>query len=104
MQRTTSEEYVIRIIDGNVAIEAEGYFGLRHGIETLSQLMAFDDVKQKFVIIKDVVIQDSPVFTHRGVLLDSARNFMSIETIKNVIKGMAYTKVKKYFINPILSN
>ena len=82
------------IIDGNVIIDAENYFGLRHGIETLFQLIAFDDVKQKFVMVKDALVNDYPSFRHRGVLIDSSRNFMPMDTIKNVIRGMAYTKVK----------
>ena len=55
--------------------------------------MAFDDVLQKFIILQEATIFDSPAFQHRGVLLDSARNFMPIKTIKNVIDGMSYTKL-----------
>ena len=77
----------------SIVIHASDYFGLRHGLETLFQLMAFDDVLQKFVMLQEATILDFPAFQHRGVLFDSSRNFMPIETIKNVIDGMSYSKL-----------
>ena len=41
----TDESYSLRVFDANVNIEAVTYFGARHALETLSQLMGFDDVK-----------------------------------------------------------
>ena len=90
----TNESYDLFIQSGPVVtISASDYFGLRHGLDTVFQLMAFDDVLQKFIILEEATILDSPAFQHRGVLLDSSRNFMPLETIRNVIDGMSYTKL-----------
>lgn len=74
-------------------IEAATYFGARHAIETLSQLMAFDQVSGDFIMIESAQIADSPEFRHRGVLVDTARNFMPLDVIRRVIDGMAFNKV-----------
>jgi len=92
----TNESYSLRVSDANVAIEAVTYFGARHALETLSQLMGFDDVKDRFVINSNVSIEDRPEFRHRGILLDSSRNFMPIDVIKNVINGMSFNKLNVF--------
>ena len=92
-QRNTDEGYLLSI--GNdlvVSISAVSYFGLRHGLETLSQLMGFDRVQNRFIVAVAVNIVDQPVFKHRGVLMDSSRNFMPVSTVQNVINGMASNK------------
>lgn len=38
-------------------------------------------------------IFDEPRFKHRGLLIDTSRNFLPIETIKSVIIGMSATKM-----------
>ena len=41
---------------------------------------------QKYTNTKTPIqIEDSPAFPHRGVMLDTARNFIPIENIKKVL-------------------
>lgn len=92
-QRDTDESYLLTI--GNdlvVRISAVSYFGLRHGLETLSQLMGFDQVQKRFIVATNVHIADHPIFKHRGVLIDSSRNFMPLSNVQNVLNGMASNK------------
>ena len=56
--------------------------------------MAYDDVQDQYIILNGFEIMDSPEFRHRGVLLDSSRNFMPMETIRNVVDGMSFNKVR----------
>ncbi|KAL1493405.1 hypothetical protein ABEB36_011466 [Hypothenemus hampei] len=79
----------------SVAIEASTVFGARHGLETFLQLLQSYDVNEQtcFVTLKELVIEDKPYYKHRGLLLDSARNYLSIETIKKNIVGMAMSKM-----------
>ena len=77
-----------------IYLNATSYFGLRHGLETLSQLWGFDDVNRKFIILEEFSIQDGPEFKHRGVLVDSSRNFIPLDVIRRVIDGMSFNKVK----------
>ena len=78
-----------------IQLTADSYFGLRHGLETLSQLWGYDDIYQRFVIPANFTIIDGPEFKHRGVMLDSSRNFIPIDVIKRVIEGMSFNKVRK---------
>ena len=81
-----------------IQLTADSYFGLRHGLETLSQLWDYDDIHQRFVIPANFTIIDGPEFKHRGVMLDSSRNFIPLDVIKRVIEGMSFNKVRKSYI------
>lgn len=36
-------------------------------------------------MVRDVIINDKPVYPYRGILLDTARNYYSVEAIKRTI-------------------
>ncbi|XP_039295029.1 chitooligosaccharidolytic beta-N-acetylglucosaminidase [Nilaparvata lugens] len=74
-------------------IEAQSYFGSRHGLETLSQLVAYDDVSNSLVMPAKLEIRDRPVYKYRGLVLDTARNFIPIEDIRRTIDAMATVKL-----------
>jgi hexosaminidase len=46
-----------------------------------------------FQILTTIDITDGPVFKHRGLSLDTSRNFFSVEAIKRTIDAMAMTKL-----------
>ncbi|XP_030764713.1 probable beta-hexosaminidase fdl isoform X3 [Sitophilus oryzae] len=80
-------------------ITAKTYFGARHGLETLSQLIWWDEYAGHagaLKIIKGATIQDAPAFPYRGLMVDTARNFMSIESLKRVLVGMAANKLNVF--------
>ena len=58
-----------------VQIKAKTYFGARHGLETLSQLISYDEIRQKLQMHKNASIVDKPAYVHRGLLIDTSRNF-----------------------------
>ena len=89
------ENYSLRIKDNVVDIVAVTYFGVRHGLETLSQLMGYDDLHHRYIVNEHVSIVDSPEFAHRGVLVDTSRNFIPLDVIENVINGMSFNKVQQ---------
>lgn len=97
----TDESYALKVqetSDGriNVTITAVTYFGARHGLETLSQLTIFDDLRNEVQIVRDASITDKPVYPHRGILLDTSRNYISVDVIKKIIEGMALTKLNVF--------
>lgn len=52
---TTDESYTLKVnysSDGRVQayISAQNFFGFRHGLETLGQLIVFDDLREELVI------------------------------------------------------
>ncbi|KAG5879927.1 hypothetical protein JTB14_009301 [Gonioctena quinquepunctata] len=77
-----------------VNITAATVYGARHGLETLLQLIVPDGVQQKcLTTLSNIQISDKPNYKHRGLLLDTARNFLSLDTIKTTIDGMAASKM-----------
>lgn len=72
------------------------FFGAIYSLETLSQLIAFDDVADNLVIMRDVNITDSPAFPFRALVLDTARNYFSVASIKRTIDGMAASKLNTF--------
>lgn len=74
-------------------IVAPNFFGARNALETLSQLMAFDERSSALVMLDSIAITDSPSYRHRGISLDTARNFFPIDDIKRTIDGMSMVKL-----------
>lgn len=86
----TNEHYHIRAqtkryngISANIT--AESIFGARHALETISQLIIFDDIRNELQMVGDFEIDDRPAFPHRGFVLDTVRNYFSIDSIKRTI-------------------
>ncbi|KAL1535613.1 Beta-hexosaminidase 1 [Salvia divinorum] len=79
---------------GEVTIEANSVYGALHGLETLSQLCAFDyGTKTVKLYNAPWYIQDKPRFEYRGLLLDTSRHYLPIEIMKQVIESMSYAKL-----------
>lgn len=84
-----------------VEISAETVYGARHALETLSQLIASYQLLSKqeksdkygLVMVGAARIKDHPVYPHRGLLLDTARNFLTLESIKRQLDAMAASKL-----------
>lgn len=79
-----------------ISLNASTIFGLRHGLETLSQLMAHatqGTTSKTTVILNAIKITDAPAYTHRGLLLDTARNPLSVSDMERTLRGMAATKL-----------
>lgn len=68
-----------------INVVAETIFGARHAIETLVQLILYDDVSQQLFVRQFVEINDKPVYYHRGISLDTARNYFSVPAILKAI-------------------
>ncbi|CAH4037655.1 unnamed protein product [Pieris brassicae] len=98
---TMDESYSIRVgaVSSdkiNATITGKTFFGIRHGLETLSQLILFDDIRNHLVMVRDVVITDKPVYPYRGVLLDTARNYFTIDSIKRTLDAMSLVKLNTF--------
>lgn len=62
----TNESYKIVTVDRNdaidVKIESSSIYGARHGFETLSQLVVFDDIRNELQVRVKIVVTDvSPI-------------------------------------------
>ncbi|XP_053615895.1 chitooligosaccharidolytic beta-N-acetylglucosaminidase-like [Plodia interpunctella] len=88
--RATSKDHI------NVTVTGDSFFGLRHGLETLSQLFVYNDISDHVLLTRDVTINDSPVYPFRGLLLDTARHFYPVASIKRTIDAMAVVKMNTF--------
>ncbi|XP_044259005.1 probable beta-hexosaminidase fdl [Tribolium madens] len=93
LKLNTNESYELTVQEKSANITALNFFGARHGLETLNQLIWYDEVINELRILHDVVIRDYPKFPYRGVMIDTARNFFPINLIKKIVDGMAMTKL-----------
>ncbi|KAK9497876.1 hypothetical protein O3M35_003786 [Rhynocoris fuscipes] len=77
----------------NITIRGNTFLGVRHGLETLSQLIVFDSLNGFVVTPLEVQIKDKPAFTHRGLSIDTARNFISVKSLLRTLDAMAAVKL-----------
>lgn len=83
-----NEGYNLDVSSERITIKANSSQGLFYGVQTLLQLIPINaDYK-----IPSVVIQDEPRFAWRGLMLDPARNFLTIDELKRFIDEMAWYK------------
>ncbi|GJQ68253.1 hypothetical protein Trydic_g16861 [Trypoxylus dichotomus] len=98
------ESYVINTKQNDkqlhVNILSKTIYGARNALETLSQLIVSSRISPRqpaeeimLVTINSATIGDRPTYMHRGLLLDTARNYLSITTIKRQIDAMAHSKM-----------
>ncbi|XP_075225458.1 beta-hexosaminidase 2 [Lycorma delicatula] len=98
----TDEGYTIALSSGgnqvSVEIEAATVFGARHGLETLSQLITGYELNGRhgLAIVSHARISDKPFYSHRGLLLDTSRNFLPLNAIKRTLDGMAASKLNVF--------
>lgn len=102
LKLNTDESYtiILKYLGNEIVanITAQTFFGARHGLETLSQLIWWDDYANggMLKVLKGATVQDSPVFAYRGLMVDTSRNFMSVESLKRVLVGMSATKLNVF--------
>lgn len=62
------------------------------GLETFSQLI-WTDGKSNEHFVNETIIQDYPRFPHRGLMIDSARHYLPVSIIEQVLESMSYNKM-----------
>ncbi|XP_076059844.1 chitooligosaccharidolytic beta-N-acetylglucosaminidase-like [Oratosquilla oratoria] len=76
-----------------VTILAQTFFGARHALETLSQLVSYDEIHNSLQMVSDATVTDKPAFVYRGVMLDTGRNYYSKDSILRLLDAMSYNKL-----------
>lgn len=94
-----NESYSLLVKENETAILRAGeIWGALRGLETFSQLIYLDPDSQTGdsegypLKIRTALIHDEPRFSHRGVLLDTSRHFLSVNIIKKNLDLMAFAK------------
>ena len=95
------ESYSLRSTRNAVEIKASGLRGFCFAIETLKQLMPreiYGQALKKGVEwkIPCVTIEDAPRFKYRGLHLDVARHFYTVDEVKHYLDMMAFHKMNQF--------
>ena len=89
------EAYRLDVSPSGVTLAAGQRAGLFYGAMSLWQLATPDDAKGP-VAIPAATIEDAPRFSWRGLMVDSARHYQSIETLKATLDAMAAHKLNTF--------
>ncbi|MFD0724598.1 beta-N-acetylhexosaminidase [Lysobacter brunescens] len=90
----SDEAYEIDIDAKHAVVRARTAQGLQHGAVTLWQLAI--DAHGPRSTLPAVRIADAPRFGWRGVMLDSARHFQTVDEIKHLIDAMVVHKLNVF--------
>ena len=92
----SAESYSLDVTPQRVLVSAGNERGLFYGAVTLWQLATQDDGDGGTIRIPALHIDDSPRFAWRGLMLDSARHFQSVDEIKQLLDAMALHKLNTF--------
>ena len=105
LQHGVDESYSIHVpeldrVDNlglSAVLSAETVWGALRGLETFSQLVVRRSKgNSKLFVPHSVDIVDEPLFPHRGLLLDTSRNFYPVDAILRTVRAMAHNKMNVF--------
>jgi hexosaminidase len=91
------EAYALEVDDAGIALTAPTAHGAFNGVQTIRQLLpAFAESPVPVRVdwtVPAVSVTDAPRFAHRGLMLDVARSFLTVEEVEEVIDDMVALKM-----------
>jgi hexosaminidase len=97
------EGYELIINENSMTLKSYHPEGLFRGIQSIIQIL-YSSIEHTLdsastLKIPTCTIRDSPRFPWRGVMLDVARHFFSVDDVKKVIDMIAYYKLNRFHIH-----
>lgn len=97
------EGYTLAVTAEGISIGADTAAGARNGVQTLRQLLP-QWVESDSPVVTDwsvpqVSISDYPRFAYRGLMVDSARSFYTVDEIKRLIDSAAPLKINRLHLH-----
>lgn len=86
-----SEAYRLEIGSGGISVTAASDAGLMYAVESLRQLAAASGG-----CLQACVIDDSPRFDYRGIMLDVSRGFLPLDEVKQIIDAASMLKINNF--------
>jgi hexosaminidase len=86
-----NESYTLIVTPEGATLRAGEPWGVLRGLETFLQLVT-PGATTAFRV-PSVVVRDQPRFPWRGLMLDSGRHFLTVDTIRRTLDGMAAVKL-----------
>ncbi|KAG5848577.1 hypothetical protein ANANG_G00099930 [Anguilla anguilla] len=90
----SEEKYNLSVSAGGGLLVAKTVWGALRGLESFSQLV-YQDENNSFFVNK-TEIEDFPRFLYRGILLDTSRHFLPVQTILKTLDAMSYSKLNVF--------
>lgn len=87
------ESYTLVVKEDKVIIDAISDVGALRGMETLLQLVSYNEDNYFF---QGVTIKDAPRFVWRGLMIDVARHFQPVDVLKRNLDAMASVKLNVF--------
>lgn len=89
------EQYTLRVnsddMPGRALLFSQSIWGVLRGLETFSQLVYRNE--DGLFLINSTMIRDFPRFSHRGILVDTARHFIPKRVLMEQLEAMAQNKL-----------
>lgn len=93
LQMDVDESYSLTLNDdSSCQINSQTVWGALHAFETFTQLFLRDQNGPVYTTYAPVSVSDDSRFTHRGVLIDSSRHYLPIDTLKSFIDALPMNK------------
>ncbi len=89
------DAYRLKVTEESIKIEAGSKSGCTHASATLLQLIRRNG-EDKSMQVVCCSIKDRPRFKYRGMMLDCARHFHSVEQVKRLINQLAHYKFNTF--------
>ncbi|VVC96214.1 unnamed protein product [Leptidea sinapis] len=93
----TEEAYMIKIdtIGSHVWVRINGvsFCGVRHGLETLGQLILLDQDTGRLITFSKAIVKDAPAYKYRGLMIDTGSNFIPLQDLMRTVDAMASCKL-----------
>jgi len=90
-----AESYNLNINSERILINGADPAGVFYGVQTLRKTIS-DKEGNDVIIFPGVDIKDYPRFSHRGMMLDVARHFHTVEFVKKYIDILALHNVNRF--------
>lgn len=96
LKQDINETYTLNVTFSAITVQSVNIWGALHALSTLEQLVEWDIHCECPFIEREVHIVDRPLYPYRGVLLDTARNFYTIESILRQLDAMSLSKLNVF--------
>lgn len=95
------ESYRLNVADKKIVLAAHSSAGMFYAIQTLRQLMpaALENGHGERLVVPCVGIEDRPVYSWRGMMLDLSRHFFGMDYVRKYIDMMALYKYNKLHLH-----
>ncbi len=95
------EAYQLEVTKNLVTVKASALRGLNYAVQTLKQMLPAEVFSKTAVAGKNwtipcVTVNDAPRFGYRGLMLDVARHFYTVEEVKQLLDVMEIHKLNKF--------